>query len=112
MIIIIVYTTFFVYVSSFTLITKEVIVISKEDKNIILNCTYQNITEEIISDKNIRWTVREKNVFKDVATFSRPGGVSTFYYTLHGGSLHKQDRAHRTNNLTTARSDDYKVPCV
>lgn len=59
--IIIVYTTFFsVDVFSLTLITEEVIVISKEDKNIILNCTYQNLTEEKISDKNIRWRVREK----------------------------------------------------
>lgn len=77
--IIIVYTTYFsVDVSSLTLITEEVIVISKEDKNIILNSTYQNITEEIISDKNIRWRVREKNVFKDVAIFSRPGGYPPF----------------------------------
>lgn len=59
--IIIVYTTYFsVDVFSLTLITEEVIVISKEDKNIILNCTYQNLTEEKISDKNIRWRVREK----------------------------------------------------
>lgn len=59
--IIIVYTTYFsVNVFSLTLITEEVIVISKEDKNIILNCTYQNLTEEKISDKNIRWRVREK----------------------------------------------------
>lgn len=59
--IIIVYTTYFsVDVFSLTLITEEVIVISKEDKNIILNCTYQNLTEEKITDKNIRWRVREK----------------------------------------------------
>lgn len=59
--IIIVYTTYFsVDVFSLTLITEEVIVISKEDKNIILNCTYQNLTEEKISDKNISWRVREK----------------------------------------------------
>lgn len=59
--------------SSLTLITEEVIDISKEE-NITLNCTYQTVTEEIISDKNIRWSVRENNVFKDVAIFSRPGG--------------------------------------
>lgn len=77
--IIIVYTTYFsVDVSSLTLITEEVIVISKEDESFILNCTYQNITEEIITDKSIRWRVREKNVFKDVAIFSRPGGYKPF----------------------------------
>lgn len=63
--------------SSLTLITEEVIDISKEE-NIILNCTYQNETEEIISDKNIRWRVRENNVFKDVAIFSRPGGYQPY----------------------------------
>lgn len=63
--------------SSLTLITEEVIDISKEE-NITLNCTYQTVTEEIIFDKNIRWSVRENNVFKDVAVFSRPGGYPPY----------------------------------
>lgn len=63
--------------SLLTLITEEVIDISKEE-NITLNCTYQTVTGEIISDKNIRWRVRENNVFKDVAIFSRPGGYQPY----------------------------------
>lgn len=63
--------------SSLTLITEEVIDISKEE-NITLNCTYQNATGEIISDKNIRWRVRENNVYKDIAIFSRPGGYQPY----------------------------------
>lgn len=63
--------------SSLTLITEEVIDISKEE-NITLNCTYQKGNEEIISDNNIRWRVRENNVFKDVAIFSRPEGYPPY----------------------------------
>lgn len=63
--------------SSLTLITEEVIDISKEE-NITLNCTYQTVTEEIIFDKSIRWSVSENNVFKDVAVFSRPGGYPPY----------------------------------
>lgn len=48
------------------------------DKHIILNCTYQNNFEDIISDKNIGWRIREKNEFKDVAIFSRPGGYPPY----------------------------------
>lgn len=81
---------FFLDVSSLTLITEDVVVISKEDKNIILNCTYEtNSTEEVIPDKNIRWRVKVKNIFKDVAIFSRPGGYQP-YIASNMEDLYKQ----------------------
>lgn len=66
--------------SSLTLNTKDVIVLSKEDKNITLNCTYQRNSdkEEVIPDKHIRWRVKVKNTFKDVAIFSRPDGYKPY----------------------------------
>lgn len=64
--------------SSLTLKTEEVVVFSKEDEDIILNCTYQNNTDERISEADIRWRIREKNVFKDVAIFSPPGRIAPF----------------------------------
>lgn len=64
--------------SSLTLETDDVVLISKEDKHIILNCTYQNNFAEIISDNNIGWRIRGKNEFKDVAIFSRPGGYPPY----------------------------------
>lgn len=77
-------------VSSLTLITEEVVVISKENKNITLNCTYKtNSPEEVIPDKNIRWRVKVKNVFKDVAIFSRPGGFQP-YIAFNMEDLYKQ----------------------
>lgn len=61
--------------SSLTLNTEDVIVFSKGDKNITLNCTYLiNSINEVIPDENIKWRIKEKNTFKDVAIFSRPGG--------------------------------------
>lgn len=70
----------FVNVSSLTLQkTEEVVFNSNEDINIMLNCTYQrNGTEEIIQDEKIRWRVKVKNTFKDVAIFSRPGGYQPY----------------------------------
>lgn len=64
--------------SSLTLKTEKVVVISEDDQNVILNCTYQNSTDEIISDRYIRWKRMVKNEFKDVAIFSPPGGTNPF----------------------------------
>lgn len=71
---------FLVDVSSLTLQkTEEVVFISNEDIHIMLNCTYQrNGTEEVIPDEKIRWRVKVKNIFKDVAIFSRPGGYQPY----------------------------------
>lgn len=69
------YNLFFLDVSSLTLNTEDVILFSKGDKNITLNCTYLlNSTKEVIPDENIKWRIKVKNTFKDVAIFSRPGG--------------------------------------
>lgn len=64
--------------SSLTLKTEKVVVISEDDQNVILNCTYQNSTDEKISDRDIRWKRMVKNEFKDVAIFSPPGGTNPF----------------------------------
>lgn len=71
------FNIFFLDVSSLTLKTEKV-VISEDDQNVILNCTYQNSTDERILDTNIRWRIMLKNKFKDVAIFSPPGGINPF----------------------------------
>lgn len=60
--------------------TENVVAILQDAKRIILNCTYENDTEEIISDRNIRWKKQIKGVFKDLALFSPPGGQIPFIY--------------------------------
>lgn len=64
--------------SSLTLKTEKVVVISEDDQNVILNCTYQKSTDERILDSYIRWKRMEKNEFKDVAIFSPPGVAHPF----------------------------------
>lgn len=64
--------------SSLTLKTEKVVVISEDDQNVILNCTYQNSTDERILDTYIRWKRMVKNEFKDVAIFSPPGVTNPF----------------------------------
>lgn len=64
--------------SSLTLKTEKVVVISEDDQSVILNCTYQNSTDERILDTYIRWKRMVKNEFKDVAIFSPPGGANPF----------------------------------
>lgn len=64
--------------SSLTLKTEKLVVISEDDQNVILNCTYQISTDEKISDRYIRWKRMVKNEFKDVAIFSPPGGINPF----------------------------------
>lgn len=64
--------------SSLTLKPERAVVISEDDQNVILNCTYQNSTDEKISDRYIRWKRMVKNEFKDVAIFSPPGGFDPF----------------------------------
>lgn len=63
--------------SSLTLKTEKV-VISEDDQNVILNCTYQKSNDERLLDTNIRWRIMLKNKFKDVAIFSPPGGIYPF----------------------------------
>lgn len=75
--------------SSLTLNTEDVIVLSKEDKNIKLNCTYQrNSEKEVIPDEKIRWRVKVKNTFKDLAIFSRPKGFDP-YIAINMEDLYK-----------------------
>lgn len=70
--------------------TEEVVFISNEDINIMLNCTHQrNGTEEAIPDEKIRWRVKVKNAFKDVAIFSRPGGYQP-YIAFNMENLYKK----------------------
>lgn len=63
--------------SSLTLKTEKV-VISEDDQNVILNCTYQKSNDERILNMIIRWRIMLKNEFKDVAIFSPPGGFDPF----------------------------------
>lgn len=72
-----IFISFFLDVSSLTLKTEKV-VISEDDQNVILNCTYQKSNDERIVDTHIRWRIMLKNEFKDVAIFSPPGGADPF----------------------------------
>lgn len=58
--------------------TENVSAILQDAKRIILNCTYENDSKEIISDRGIRWRKQIKDEFKDLAIFSPPGGQTPF----------------------------------
>lgn len=74
---IIIFYFFFLDVYSLTIKTEDIVVISKEDEIITLNCTYHsNNSAEKISE--IRWRIRVKNVFKDVAIFYPSGLYEPF----------------------------------
>lgn len=64
--------------SSLTLKTERAVVISEDDQNVILNCTYKKSNDEKLLDRYIRWKRMVKNEFKDVAIFSPPGGFDPF----------------------------------
>ena len=65
-------------VSPLTLKTKDIGLHLHEDKEIVINCTYQKESNEYIFDRDIRWQKWIGNTFKDLATFSPPGGQSPF----------------------------------
>lgn len=58
--------------------TENVSAILQDAKRIILNCTYENDSMEIIWDGSIRWKKQIKGVFEDLAFFSPPGGLTPF----------------------------------
>ena len=61
-----------------TLTTKNIALCLHKNKEIVLNCTYHKESNEFISNRNIRWQKWIGNTFKDLATFSPPGGQSPF----------------------------------
>lgn len=64
-------------VSSLTMHTENVFSILQDAKRITLNCTYEEDSKETII-MNIRWKKQFKDVFKDIAFFSPPGGLAPF----------------------------------
>ena len=65
-------------VSTLTLNTEDIGLHLHEETELVLNCTYQNESNEEIGDRQIRWQKWIGNTFKDVAVFSPPGGKEPF----------------------------------
>ncbi|XP_078332999.1 uncharacterized protein LOC111101138 isoform X3 [Crassostrea virginica] len=66
------------YVSPLTLKTDDISLNLHQKTEIVLNCTYDKEINEVIGDRDIRWQKWIGNTFKDLATFSSPGGQSPF----------------------------------
>lgn len=68
----------FVDVSALTLNTESIVHFSQENNIIILNCSYHLDSGESMRDRDIRWQKKIGNEFKNIATFSPPGGQPPF----------------------------------
>nr|XP_022289189.1 uncharacterized protein LOC111101143 isoform X1 [Crassostrea virginica] len=66
------------YVSPLTLKTDDISLNLHQKAEIVLNCTYDKEINEDIGNRDIRWQKWFGNTFKDLATFSSPGGQSPF----------------------------------
>lgn len=97
--------------SLLTIHTENVSAILQDAKRIILNCTYENDSKEIIWDGNIRWKKQIKGVFEDLAFFFSAWRSNTFYQRIHAASLQQQNRTHCSKHLAFS-CDDYKGPCL
>lgn len=53
-------------------------VIFQESDSIVLNCTYQKESWEILRDRDIIWQKKIDDAFEDVAVFSPPGGQEPY----------------------------------
>nr|XP_022289182.1 uncharacterized protein LOC111101138 isoform X4 [Crassostrea virginica] len=65
-------------VSPLTLKTDDISLNLQQKTEIVLNCTYDKEINEVIGDRDIRWQKWIGNTFKDLATFSPPGGLLPF----------------------------------
>lgn len=69
----------FVDVSALTLNTDSIVHFSQENNIIILNCSYHLDSGEKMSDRDIGWQKKIGNEFKNIATFSPPGGQEPYF---------------------------------
>lgn len=58
--------------------TEDVVINLQEDNSFTLNCTYKKGTE-IISDGGIMWQKQINGTFKNIAFFSKAGGIPPFF---------------------------------
>ena len=65
-------------VSTLTLNTDDIGLHLHEETELVLNCTYQNESNEEIGDRDIRWQKWIGDSFEDVWVFSPPGGKKPF----------------------------------
>lgn len=91
----------FVDVSALTLNTDSIVHFSQENNIIILNCSYHLDGGEDVSNRDIRWQKKIGNEFKEIATFSPPGGQDPFFESGMGDFYKNRTELIAPNNNTS-----------